>query len=335
MENKKFTYITAFSGCGGSALGLQQAGGEGLMAIEWDPYDKSQNAYQHLVKNFPEMHEQGRILNEDICTISGERILKVTGLKKFELSLYQSSAPCQGFSASNTKRDANDLRNDLFFESIKHVDVLRPSVAVFENVAGMTRGKMRGKFHQIVKALENLGYKVGTWVLNASDYGAPQTRPRTWIIAVREGLGLPSVPEFRKGVVSLTDVLPYLDGHMQGQFSKSWIPGATKPISTITKSAGIKVIQNGIPRNPKIEELRILCTFPDDYQFVGPKSKIHQKLGNSVLPLQMRVIAEHLYETILMPNEPLLQKAEEAVNHEILPNSVLDDFSQQLLAEVA
>ena len=318
MENK-FTYITAFSGCGGSALGLKQAGGEGLLAIEWDPSDKSQNAYQHLVKNFPEMHEQGRILNEDICTISGERIMEITGLKKYSLGLYQSSAPCQGFSSCNTKRDANDLRNDLFYESIKHVDVLRPAVAVFENVAGMTRGKMRGKFHQIVKALEGLGYTVGTWVLNSSDYGAPQTRPRTWILAVREGLGDPSVPAFVKRPVSLSDALPNLDGHMQGQFSKSWIPG-TQPVSTITKTAGFKVIENGVPRKPTIEELRIMCTFPDDYQFVGSESKIHMRLGNSVLPLQMRVLAEHLYETILMQNEPLLQKAEEAVNNEILLN---------------
>ena len=334
MENKKFTFINSFAGCGGLELGLQQAGGECLLAIEWDPNDNSQNAYQHLVKNFPNMHKQGRILNEDICTISGERIMEVTGLEKFELGIYQSSAPCQGFSASNTKRDANDLRNDLFYESIKHVDVLRPSVALFENVAGMVRGKMRGKFHKIVKALEGLGYNVGTWVLNASDYGAPQTRPRTWIVAVRDGLGDPSVPDFHNKIVSLSDVMPYLDGHMQGQFSKNWIPG-TKPISTITKSAGFKLIENGVPRKPTIDELRILCTFPEDYEFVGPESKVHMRLGNSVLPLQARVLGEHIYETILKPNEPLLKKAEEAVNEEILLDFDLDDFSQQLLAEVA
>ena len=323
MENK-FTYITAFSGCGGSAIGLKQAGGKGLLAIEFDPCDlKDQNAYQHLVKNFPEMHKQGRLLNEDICTISGERIMEITGLKPFELSVYQSSAPCQGFSSANTKRDANDLRNDLFYESIKHVDVLRPSLAIFENVAGMTRGKMRGKFHQIVTALANLGYNVGAWVLNASDYGAPQTRPRTWIIAVRAGLGNPSVPPYAKKPVSLTDALPSVEGHMQGQFLKSWIPGI-KPVSTITKSAGFKLIENGTPRKPTVEELRILCTFPDDYQFVGCESKIHMRLGNSVLPLQMRVIAEYLYETILKENEPLLQKAQEAVNNEILLDSEID-----------
>jgi len=320
MNDKKFTYITAFSGCGGAAIGLKQAGGEGLLAIEFDPYDKSQNAYQHLVKNFPEMHEKGRILNEDICTISGERIMEITGLKKYQLSLYQSSAPCQGFSASNTKRDANDLRNDLFYESIKHVDVLRPSVALFENVAGMVRGKMRGKFHKIVKALEGLGYKVGSYVLNSSDYGAPQTRPRTWIVAIREGLGEPSVPEFSSKTVSLSDVFPYLDGHMQGQFSRNWIPG-TKPISTITKSAGIKVIQDGVPRKPTIDELRVLCTFPEDYIFVGPETKIHQRLGNSVLPLQSRVLGEHLYETIIRPNDVLFQRAEKAVNNAMLLKS--------------
>jgi len=302
LKEKPFTYITEFSGCGGASLGLQQAGGKGLLAIEYDPCDKSQNAYQHLITNFPELYKKGAILNKDITTVSGNQILKITNLEKGELDILQSSAPCQGFSSSNTNRNADDSRNDLFFVSINHVRALKPKIAIFENVAGMTRGAMKTKYLQITSALKSLGYNVKTWILNASDYGIPRTRPRTWIIGVRKDLGAePSVPDFYETVVGLSDVLPYLEGHRQGQFNRQVIPGNC-PVSTITKTSGFKVIENGLERLPEIEELRVLCTFPQNYKFVGSREKVHQRLGNSVLPKQMEILATHLYETVISPS---------------------------------
>jgi DNA (cytosine-5)-methyltransferase 1 len=302
MDDYRFTYITVFSGCGGSALGLKQAGGKGLFALDFDPLSKTQNAYDHLVLNFPEIHDKGCILNEDIQSVSGERILELVGIRPRELDLYQSSAPCQGFSASNTARNAKDFRNDLFFESIKQVKVIQPAIALFENVAGMTMGKMRGKFVQIVGALRDCGYKVGAWSLNASDYGAPQTRPRTWIIGIRDDIGFePSVPAPIGYVVGVKDVLPHIVATQQGQFNKTVFP-ANNPCCTITKTEGMKVIDNtNSIRKPTIEELRVLSTFPSDFKFTGTHSQIHARLGNSVLPLMIKRLAIHLYNSVLDP----------------------------------
>jgi len=325
MNNNTFTYITEFSGLGGSAVGLKAAGGQGLLAIEWDPdTGKTQNAYDHLVTNFPDLAAKGCILNEDICKVSGERILEITGLMPKQLNLFTSSAPCQGFSTSNTSRDANDIRNNLFFASLKHVKVLLPELVLFENVAGMTKGAMRGKYLQITSALKGIGYRVKTWELSASDYGAPQTRPRTWIIGVREDLGVePSVPAPFAKTVGVRDVLPHLIGIQQGQFNRTIYP-SNVPCFTITKTEGVMVIDNSnTTRKPTIEELRVLSTFPADFKFVGSYSQIFARLGNSVLPQMIRTLAEHLVSTVLSKSQ--------VANCANSLHSPLDSFSKQLL----
>ncbi len=299
---REFTYMTTFSGCGGSALGLRQAGGEGFFALDWDPEPKwkRQIAYEHLVLNFPELHRKGCILNEDIHNVSGQQILKITGIKEGELVIYQSSPPCQAISKANSKRNANDPKNLLFFEAIGHVWEIQPKVCVLENVANLVGAQMNGLFYNIVEELENAGYNVKSWVLEASSFGAPQTRPRTWIIGIREDLlKQPTVPLPAKKILGVSDVLPDLIGHQQGSWNKRNVPG-WKPCTTITRTQGLMVIDKyNNTRLPTENELRVLSTFPDDYQFNATLPQIHAMLGNAVLPLQMRVIAEHLIKTAL------------------------------------
>jgi DNA (cytosine-5)-methyltransferase 1 len=337
MNNAKFTYVAEFAGAGGTCLGAKAAGGECRLQIEWDPYDSKQNAFKNLVRNFPEVAKKNRIINYDITSFNGRHQLRLAGLKPGELDILTSSAPCQGWSSSNTKKQKDDHRNDLFLNSIKNIRITQPKIVLFENVKGLTTNKaLRFKYYQIVSELQNAGYKVKTWVLDSKDYGIPQSRVRSWVIGIRKDLGIePSVPDFSDKQIGLGDVLPHLQGHIRGQFDKDIIP-ANVPVSCITKTAGFKVIEDGIPRYPTIEELRVLSSFPEDYDF-GDSSfnQVHNRVGNSVLPKMAEILMDHLYETVLKQNEPLLQKAAEAVNEEISLDSDLDDFSRKLLSEVA
>jgi site-specific DNA-cytosine methylase len=299
----KFTYIAEFAGAGGACIGLQQAGGEARLQIEWDPYDKSQNAYEHLKLNFPEVQAKGRILNKDIWTVTGEDQLRIAGLEPGAIDCLQSSAPCQGWSSANTSKKADDARNDLFLHSIETLKVTQPKLVIFENVKGLvTTQSLRFKYYQIKTELENAGYNVKTWVLDSKDYGIPQSRVRSWVIGVRKDIGIePSVPAITDIIVGIKDVLPHLQGHQRGQFEKNILP-ASAPVSTITKTAGFKVIENDELRYPTIEELRILSTFPAEYKFVNDSfNKCHERVGNSVLPEMMRILMDHLYETVLLP----------------------------------
>jgi site-specific DNA-cytosine methylase len=297
-----FTYVVAFAGAGGSCLGLKAAGGIAKCLIEWVPPNKNgkpskQVPYDHLVVNFPQLTPKVQILNEDICTVSGQKILKVSHLEPGELDIYQSSFPCQGFSSSNTERDTSDPRNLLYLESIKHLKTLKPKIVIFENVCGLSRGKMKETFYRIVKALENEGYHVKSWELEASGYGAPQVRPRTWFIGIRKDFNIePSVPPYINKIVAVKDILPHILGIREGQFAMRYHP-ANKPCPTITKTPGFMVItRNEEIRKPNLEELRILSTFPKDYIFLDKDDfkNNHALCGNAILPLQMKVLGEHL-----------------------------------------
>jgi DNA (cytosine-5)-methyltransferase 1 len=318
MDNAKFTYIAEFAGAGGTCLGARAAGGECRLQVEWDPYG-AQNAYELLKKNFPEVATKGRIINYDITSFTGRHQLRLAGLKRGELDILTSSAPCQGWSSANTNKKKDDHRNDLFLNSIRNIRMTQPKIVLFENVKNFAYGKdTKFKYYQIITELKNAGYRVKTWVLDSKDFSIPQSRVRSWVIGVREDLcqqyGVePSVPDYHDTQVGIGDVLPHLQGHIRGQFDKDVIP-ANVPVSCITKTVGFKVIENGVPRCPSIDELTTLSTFPEDYDW-GDSSfnQVHNRVGNSVLPKMAEILMEHLYETVLMKINPLHRAAERAI----------------------
>lgn len=328
MDNKKFTYIAEFAGCGGTSVGARMVKANGVkgagigecrLLIEWDPYDAKQNAYELLKRNFPEVHAKGRIINHDITTFNGRHQLRLANLKKGNLDLLTSSAPCQGWSSSNMKKSKDDYRNDLFLNTIRNIKMTQPKCVLLENVKGIcTSKKLKFKYYQIISELKAAGYRVKTWVIDSKDYGIPQSRERAFIIGVREDLcdqyGVePSIPDVHSKFVGLGDVLPNLSGHVAAQFEKTVHP-KNEPVGCITKTVGFKVIEDGELRYPTIPELVKLSTFPEDYDW-GDSSftQVHNRVGNSVLPKVAEILIEHLYDTVIAKIDPLHRKAELAL----------------------
>jgi DNA (cytosine-5)-methyltransferase 1 len=96
--------ITTFAGCGGSSLGYKLAGCQMRAAVEFDP---------HAASVYRLNHPATKLLERDIVTISVDELLEVTGLKPGELTIFDGSPPCQGFSTAG-KRRLEDPRNQLF-----------------------------------------------------------------------------------------------------------------------------------------------------------------------------------------------------------------------------
>src|ERR1035438_8286507 len=145
----EFKVISTFSGCGGSSLGYQMAGGKVLLAVEWD-----KNAVETYRLNFPDTP----IYHGDIAKLSVQECLDRTGLKAGELDILDGSPPCQGFSTAG-KRNFDDSRNQLFREYVRMLRGLQPKVFVMENVSGMVKGQMKLIFVEILKELKASGYK--------------------------------------------------------------------------------------------------------------------------------------------------------------------------------
>jgi len=200
LESEKralFNVLSTFAGGGGSSTGYRLAGGKILAINEFVP--EAQNTYR---ENYPNT----LIIPGDIKKLSGKDFMINTGLKPGELDLLDGSPPCSAFSMAgsvshgkgNTHADAfgkkkkySDIEGvenveDLFFEFLRIADELKPKVIIGENVEGLTMGEAKEYFHKIQNTFEDIGYLVVADVLNASYFGVPQARKRTFFIAVRE-----------------------------------------------------------------------------------------------------------------------------------------------------
>ena len=192
-----FNVLSTFAGGGGSSTGYRLAGGKILAINEFVP--EAQNTYR---ENYPNT----LIIPGDIKKLSGKDFLEKVNLKPGELDLLDGSPPCSAFSMAgsvshgkgNTHADAfgkkkkySDIEGvenveDLFFEFLRIADELKPKVIIGENVEGLTMGEAKEYFHKIQNTFEDIGYLVVADVLNASYFGVPQARKRTFFIAVRE-----------------------------------------------------------------------------------------------------------------------------------------------------
>src|ERR1700686_819201 len=166
--------IDLFSGCGGLTLGLKQAGFRVIGAVE---------SSELAVKTYKKNHKDVYVWHNDIRRLTVKAVKEKLKLKPGQLDLLAGCPPCQGFSTIprlNGRRRPRDKRNDLVFEFMRFVRVLRPKAVMMENVPGLAKNR---RIRKVYADLRKLGYRPSGRVLNAADYGVPQRRRRFILIA--------------------------------------------------------------------------------------------------------------------------------------------------------
>lgn len=285
----KPTVISTFCGTGGSSLGYKWAGFKELLAVDFDPH-----AVECFRLNFPEVP----CWQKDVTQLKGSELLAFCKIKKGELDVFDGSPPCQGFSTAG-KREVSDPRNDLFKAYVRLIQELSPKVFVMENVTGMAKGTMKGRFREIMLTLKMLDYNVKCKQMNAMYYGVPQSRERLIFIGVRKDLGKePAYPVPSKDLIKIRDIFPYLQGHGRGQFDKK-IKKTDTVGYTLTKTASMEFLENEKKRRPTEKEILTLCSFPEDWRMSGSFAQKWARLGNAVMPKFMQAIAETIKAEIL------------------------------------
>tara|TARA_R110001592_G_scaffold88299_11_gene260081 strand:+ start:9509 stop:10540 length:1032 start_codon:yes stop_codon:yes gene_type:complete len=298
IKDIAITLISLFAGCGGSSLGYEIAGFLELLAIEWEAH-----ARKVFALNFPKVP----IKNIDIGKLTGKQLLKLINKKRGELDVFDASPPCQGFSASDTRRDADNEKNLLYFKTIELINEVQPKVFCIENVLGMRRGKMIPVWNLITDAFDKLNYRVEFKVVKAEEYGVPQKRRRVIVIGVRKDIQKlfnigdlfpkPSVTDI--STMSVKAHFPDIIGYSPGQFEDRFIP-STEPMCTITKTMSAWVYEkDGMRRRPTTPELKVLSSFPESFQFIGSPNQQWARIGNAVPPNITKAIGEHIRENIL------------------------------------
>lgn len=173
------TAVDLFSGAGGIALGLLNAGYDVRLCSD---LSEACEATHH--RNFPDIP----FIRRDIHDISGADVMEAAGLRPGELDLLIGGPPCQGFSILG-RRELWDPRNGLFREFIRIGRELRPKVMVIENVTGLATLEGGAVLDELGRVFRRAGYVPDCAELLAAQYGVPQMRWRMFFVGWREDLG--------------------------------------------------------------------------------------------------------------------------------------------------
>jgi DNA (cytosine-5)-methyltransferase 1 len=169
--------VDIFSGAGGLSEGFRQAGCSILAGTDIDP-----DACATYALNFPE----AIALHSDVRQPAARRRFLAAAS---HAEIVVGGPPCQSFSqVRNGAKLITDPRNSLYREFVKIVSELQPRAFVMENVPGL---EQMGAKAQVVSDLSLRGaYRVRAHVLDAADFGVPQTRRRLVFIGVHRSLAV-------------------------------------------------------------------------------------------------------------------------------------------------
>ena len=180
--NIKYDAIDLFSGCGGVSCGLSLAGFKIKSAVEIEK--KAIDTYLA----YPPLSNVN-VLNQDICKLSGKEILKAANLKRKDIYLLAGCPPCQNFSQKNpsNKKKSDSERKKLLFEFLRIIEEIEPPFILMENVPGIKSKLNDNILCEFLSKLQTK-YLIVEDILNAANYGVPQTRKRFVLHAVRKDI---------------------------------------------------------------------------------------------------------------------------------------------------
>jgi DNA (cytosine-5)-methyltransferase 1 len=299
------------AGAGGQALGIEQAGVEHAGLVEIDSA-----ACATLRLNRPSWNVIREDLNHfDAATFRGVDI--VTG-----------GLPCPPFSVAGRQLGSADDRN-LFPAMVRVVDVLRPKAVMIENVRGILDAVFEDYRRYVGGQLKKLGYQTGWRLVNASEFGVPQLRPRVFFIAIRkEYAEYFTWPEMSERPKTVGETLYDLIAVSGWRGAKRWRDNADEIAPTIVGGslkhggpdlgptrarkawAALGVDGLGIADNPPdrdfvgmprltVRMVARLQGFPDEWQFVGGKTRQYRQVGNAFPPPVARAMAESVRACLL------------------------------------
>lgn len=321
---RELQYIDLFAGCGGISLGLYKSGLQGLFAVEHSPDAFSTLQYNLIQRNnhfdWPDWLPINHLNINDLLKTHRDNLIKLQG----QVDLVVGGPPCQGFSLVGQRRES-DERNKLIHSYLNFVELVQPSVILFENVQGFTvkfpGEKVKNKIAYseiVIKRLHDLGYSDAHGeMIDMSEYGVPQRRKRFLVIATRENLS--------NAIFSQLEIGNKIFLQEKGLSAKNSVSDALSDIERIhgeRNCPDTPRFMSGILSSPNTslqKYLRVLNSkghVPDSHRFVNHTPEI-KEIFNCLLekaPRNKRIWGEEkdIYGikkrnvTVLDPDEPSL-----------------------------
>lgn len=292
------TSVEICAGAGGQALGLEMAGFNHEATIEIDKH-----ACATLRLNRPNWN----VIESDVKEISARNFRGV--------DLFAGGVPCPPFSIAGKQLGELDER-DLFPEALRMIEECNPKAVLLENVRGLSGSKFQDYRAKIISSLNRMGYEVGWRLINASDYGVPQLRPRFILVALKAKYACNFVwPEPNDSKLFVSESIADLMSENGWKGVERWQQLANKIAPTIVggskKHGGADLGPGRAKRqwsemgvdgagiaefapskeHPETHKPRLTLNmvariqgFPDFWKFSGKKTAAYRQIGNAFPP---------------------------------------------------
>jgi DNA (cytosine-5)-methyltransferase 1 len=307
---------------GGSTMGYKLAGYTHLGGVEIDP---------QVADIYKTNHNPKYLYNQDIREFN--KLIDLPD-ELYNLDLLDGSPPCSSFSMAGSREkdwgkekqfkegQAFQTLDDLVFEYCNTIIKLQPKVFLLENVKGIISGNAKAYSKKIIQTMENAGYKVQLFLLNAASMGVPQKRERVFFIGHKKELNFkPLKLDFNEKPItyknfksnqlgveltfdtrnvweqrqpndtSLSDIHIRISGKAK-RFNAVFIKD-DKVASTLAAGSDSVPIRFDIPNRVTMDECKLIGSYPLDYNF--KKLAPNYLIGMSVPPIMTAQIAHQIW----------------------------------------
>jgi len=201
MTKHRFTVVDLFSGAGGMSFGFaSHPAFKIVFAVDAQQGKPSSGPGSLECNSTYSANIPLEVKGADLTIYSPEELTSDSGLRPRDLDVLISGAPCTGFSRANPKNHLeDDPRNDLIGRTGDFVEALLPKVFVMENVRELLTGRFSHHWTALRDRLERLGYATHAKVYLMTEFGLPQTRERSIIVAARQPATLRTLEELWEG----------------------------------------------------------------------------------------------------------------------------------------
>lgn len=301
------------AGAGGQAIGLEKAGFEHEALVEID---------SHCCETLRLNRPKWQVIEDDL------KLFKEGASQFAGLDLVAGGLPCPPFSVAGKQLGALDERN-LFPDALDIVDAIRPKAVMIENVRGFLGAVFEDYRGQLKAQLKKLGYEADWRLLNASDFGVPQLRPRVIIVATKaeywSDFQWPTVERSNPKTVGQTlhhlmaadgwrgadqwrdranEIAPTLVGGSKKHGGPDLGPTRAKRAWAALGVNGHTLADApperdfvGMPRLT-VPMVALLQGFPPDWKIAGRKTAAYRQVGNAFPPPVAAAVATELRKAI-------------------------------------
>lgn len=307
MGSLPLTSLEICAGAGGQALGLERAGFNHVAVVEIDNW-AAETLRMNRGNDSP---HPWNVLEMDVHDLDGTQW-------RNQIDLFAGGVPCPPFSIAGKQLGSDDDR-DLFPQALRLIEEINPRAVLLENVKGLAQRRFDSYRAQILKQLNDLGFRARWDLVQAADFGVPQLRPRFILVAFRDGLAdyfdWPTPSSHR---VSVGEALHHLIGSRGWPGADEWARTATEVGPTLVggskkhggpdvgptrakeawRKLGIKgtsIAEDapgpdfpvGDPENlPRltVQMGGVIQGFPEDWMWAGGKTAQWRQVGNAFPP---------------------------------------------------